>query len=245
MARGEVVLMIPSQIDPDGADKLEKELKRHRVKVLARGNLVFAEWGDKTRRAVGRGLSVQAFFTDKISAAQLSRLPLSEQRIGKLWNWSIDHLNRKVSTKQVERLMDQLDLEVKGNKVFDRMANASIGDVEAEEQETVVGNWCMCQKRGYQWLPALDIPVAYWEKLYCWTTAYSGTSCSGASPAMEFVSASVDGPHHYGYGSATGAPMIYAEDWSLIWIWQTRGGKAHSYARKSKGDERELTYTIK
>lgn len=242
MYRGKYVFLVPSEISAGGVSKVVEELKRYRVTVADKNdNLVFAKWDENAKLAVAKGLSIQAFYVDRISPVAIKRLPERVARVAVLWNWTISKRGRRVTDGEVNRLLARLKLEVKKDQVYDNLTKKSLGKVQSGEDEEKKGNWCLKQNRGWYRIPGW---FGYWEKLWCRSRTYEYyPRCDGPRLVMDYILAEVDGPQHYASRHRYEATVVYTYDWDYIWAWESHCGTAVSYARK-RGSTASLTRRI-
>lgn len=242
MYRGKYALLIPSEISERGVSKLVEELESHQVTVVGKDdNLVLVKWDENSRLAVAKGLSIQAFYVDKVSPTAMERLPERVARVTLLWNWSINNRGRRVTDGAVKRLMAGLQLEVREGQVYDRLTEKYLGKVQSEEEEERKGNWCLRQNRGWERIPGW---FGFWEKLWCRSRTYVHyPACSGDRLVVDYILAELDGPQHYAYQSRYNASIAYTYDWDYIWVGESHCGTAFSYAREN-GSTASLTRQI-
>lgn len=229
MARGKYALLIPSVISKTGVAKLVAELHSHRVPVVDKDdNLVLVKWDEKSRLAVAKGPSIQAYYTDRISPADVKRLPQQVARVALLWNWSINNRGKRITDGAVKRVMATLQLEVRQGKVYDRLTKKDLGNVESAEKEEAQGNWYIYQNRGWQrnigWF-------GFWEKLWCKTRTYTSAARSSRL-VVDYILAEVDGPQHYAHNHRHNGSVVQTYDWDYIWVGEQHCGTAFSYAGK-------------
>ncbi len=260
MQRGKYVLLIPSQISEKGVKKLVKELKSQRVEIVAEdkdNNLVFAKWDKKTRIAIIKSPSIQAYHTDKITPRDIKRLPKRVARVAMLWNWSIGKQGRHVTDGEVKRLMSRLQLEERRGRVYDRLTKKYVEKITKGETKEEKGNWFLSQTRGWCVIPTPFLGC--WFKLSCKSSTYTydlhstehidadrvhtETSPGRIYQVVDRIVAEVYGPQHYAYKKRYNRASVYAYDWDFIWIWDVNGGEAYSYAKKGS-TTRTITKTI-
>jgi len=206
-----------------------KELKDKRVKDFHQANgLIIAKLDPKLTKAVREGLSIQSFSSDRISPALIRRLPPKTARMAKFYNYTVVAHQRRLTDGQVRQHMKDLHLEIKANKVYDKLEKKFIGDVKSEEKQSDKGNWCMLQNYGWYRIPGW---FGFWEKLWCKTRTYK-SACGGDRIVRDVVVAEVDGPQHYAAKTRYNASIAYVYDWDYIWIGESHCGTAYSYARE-------------
>jgi hypothetical protein len=232
--RGKIAFMIPSDISAIGVRKLSTELSAGRVPVMAKDNgVVLAKWGKNARDAMEKGLSAREIYLDKIPAAHIRELPDPTTRIAQLWNWTLAKKGRRVTDGAVKKIMKELKLEKRHNRIIDRVTEKDLGPIEEGETEDKKGNWCLKQNRGWNRISGW---FGYWEKLWCKTRAYVNyPACSGNRKLVDYIVAEVDGPQHYAWNSRYNASIAYTYDWDYIWVGQSHCGTAYSYGRKGSG----------
>ncbi len=223
--------MIPSDLSAAGINKLSTELTTGKVPILAKdAGIVLAKWGKTARSAMEKGLSLEAIYLGKIPAAHIKKLPDPTARIAQLWNWTLDKKGRKVTDGAVKTVRKQLKLEIRNDRVTDKVTGKDLGPVEKGEVDMKKGNWCLNQNRGWYRVPGW---FGYWEKLHCKTRAYvKYPACSGNRQLLDYIVAEVDGPQHYDWESKYNASIAYAYDWDYIWAGESHCGTAYSYGRK-------------
>ena len=90
MGGAKYILFVPKKVSTPGVALVEKELKRAKIDSIEKtGHLIMAPLNERTVKAVGKGLSIQASYSDIISPANLRKLPESAQRLGRAWNHCI------------------------------------------------------------------------------------------------------------------------------------------------------------
>jgi hypothetical protein len=210
MTRGEVAVLVPSQITEDGIRRLEEELTRGEVKVLGnQGGLVFAQWDDKARHAVPGNPRVRAHYLDKIGKTELARLTPSATRVATLWNWRIDKSGRSVTDAAMKQLLKSLQLESRQGEVYDLLTKKSLGKIERGQETNKEGNWPLSQQRTTETWPCPGFSMV---KLQCVSLA-TPSVCSQ-------IIAEVFGPKHYAFSSQDDASSVKAYTWSAVWWWE-------------------------
>ena len=69
-------MLIPSKITDEGENNLVNELGQLNVPILSKSdNIVFAKWDEKTKIPFSKGINIQRYYLDKISPADIRKLP--------------------------------------------------------------------------------------------------------------------------------------------------------------------------
>jgi hypothetical protein len=211
MAKGNVVLLVPSQKTAAGIRQLEEQLKRSGVEVHGnQGGLVFAQWNDKARRAIPGNRQVKAQYLDKISSTDLEQLSPPAKRLATVWNWQIDNTGKKVTDAGMRQLLKSLEYEERHGEIYDLLTNKSVGKIERKEEKAAEGNWTLGQTRKKEWIILTGFTLI---KLTCISSA-TPTICTQ-------IIAEINGSKHYAYSSRNSASSVSAESsWSAVWWWE-------------------------